>query len=106
MNILGVQMQDKTALIIGGVVIVLGYLAVKKASDAVESVGEALNPFNNQNIFYRGTNEVGAVLSGDDSFSLGSWVYDALHPNEAAGTSSVKLPTSGGGNNGGATGSW
>lgn len=106
MNILGVQMQDKTALIIGGVVLVLGYLAVKKTAETLDKVGEAFNPFNSQNIFYRGTNEVGAVITGDDSFNLGSWMWDALHPNESAGTTSIKLPTSGGGNNGGATGSW
>lgn len=46
MKILGVSMQDKTALIIGGVGLVLVYSAYKKASDAVgnglDAVGNAL----------------------------------------------------------------
>lgn len=155
MNVLGVQMQDKTALIIGGAVLVIGYWAIKTAAN---TTGKALNwlgdkGFNNpldaiaanfgilpdnksgatltpdfqdyinQNggmaayikahkngtftgsPYFAGTNSNGEVLNSAAPDS-GSWLWNALFPNQAAGTSSVKLPTSGGGNNGGATGSW
>lgn len=156
MNILGVQMQDKTALIIGGAVLVLGYWSIKKTANGVSSAfnwlgdkgfanpldalaanfgilpdnkgqGSALTPdfqkYIDQNggidayikahkngtftgsPYYSGTDAAGNVLNSA-SPDAGSWLWNALFPNVAAGTSSVKLPTSGGGNNGGATGSW
>lgn len=102
MNILGVQMQDKTALIIGGVVLVLGYLAVKKTGETIDALGNAINPLSNSNIFYKGTNSIGAAITGESNFSLGVWLYDALHPNESNGGNAIKQPTS----SSGVTGSW
>jgi hypothetical protein len=106
MKILGIEMEDKTALIIGGVALIIGYWTIKKTGDAISSgvhaVGDAINPLSQTNIFNRGVNELGAVITGDNNFSLGSWAWDALHPNEAAGKSVIKQPS---GNNG-ATGGW
>lgn len=70
--------------IIAGVAI---YLVAKKlggaAADAAQAVGDAINPTKDTNLAYRGTNAIGAAITGDDSFSLGSWIYDVLHPGEA-----------------------
>lgn len=42
------------------------------------------DPTSDKNLAYRGTNAVGAALTGDKSFSLGSWLYDITHPGEGA----------------------
>lgn len=64
----------------------LGKYIVKDATaevgNAVGKVGQAINPVSDQNIFYRGVNSLGAALTGDDGFNLGSWTYDVLHPEK------------------------
>lgn len=67
---------------------VLGKVIVKDAADEVGAVaadvGNAINPTNRNNIFYRGVNSIGAALTGKDDFNLGVWTYDILHPDEVA----------------------
>jgi hypothetical protein len=41
---------------------------------------DTFNPTSDKNLAYRGTNAVGAALTGDASFSLGSWLYDRFNP--------------------------
>ena len=70
-----------------GVVALIGVAAVyfigKKllggAGDAARAVGDAVNPTSDKNLAYRGVNAVGATITGDDSFSLGGWLYDLTH---------------------------
>ncbi len=50
--------------------------AIKRA---LAATADAVNPASDQNLAYRGVNAVGAAISGRDSFSLGSWVYDLFH---------------------------
>jgi len=54
-------------------------------SSAVAAAGEILstdlNPTNSQNIINRGVNAAVQAATGDDSQSLGGWIYDALHPH-------------------------
>lgn len=45
----------------------------------LQAAGEAVNPTSDKNLAYRGVNAVGAAVTGDDSFSLGSWFYDLTH---------------------------
>jgi hypothetical protein len=99
MNILGVQMQDKTALIIGGVGLILLYWAGKKAAGTISNAVDLINPTSSGNIAYQGVNSVGAVISGDQDFSLGSWIWDVLHPSGR-----IDLPTTGVKGDGGAFG--
>ena len=65
------------AVAVVGVVVV--YLAEKKAREAVGTVGQAINPVNNDNIFASGVDSVGAKLTGDENFKLGAWIYDITH---------------------------
>lgn len=46
---------------------------------AASAVGQAINPVNPDNIFAGSVNAVGGALSGQDDWSLGSWVYDVTH---------------------------
>lgn len=49
-----------------------------------KAVGTAVNPVNRDNIFARGVNAVGDVLddgTDDDSFSLGSFLFDVFNPD-------------------------
>ena len=63
---------------LGAVVGVIGYFAQKKATDAVIAAGNAVNPVNNDNIFYSGVNAIGEKVTGK-SFSLGNWLYNKTH---------------------------
>lgn len=58
--------------------------AVDVGGAALGTVGNAINPLNNDNVFYSSVNAVGASIAGvpRDSWSLGSWIYDITHPNE------------------------
>ncbi len=78
------------------------YRSVPKLAAAAGDAAHAVNPLNPENVFATGVNNVGAVLAGQapGSWSLGSWLYDVTHPDEAR---ELGLgPT----NTGGASGNW
>lgn len=69
-------------------VVALSYFAVKKAAgsvsailDGVDAVTDAVNPLNNNNIFYTGVNTVTGAVTGDKDFSLGVWAWEVLNPD-------------------------
>lgn len=70
--------NSQLLMLIGAGVLGVWYLK-KSAGDALNAV----NPTNNDNIFYSGVNSVGGALSDDDNFSLGSWVYDVFNKDES-----------------------
>ncbi len=56
------------------------------AAEAVKDVvTKDLNPASADNIVHRAVTSAGAAVTGDDSWTLGTWIYDKLHP--AAATS-------------------
>lgn len=58
----------------------LAFLYLKgKIEKTAAQVGNAVNPVNPDNIFYGGVNEIGSSLTGDEHFSLGSWIYEKIH---------------------------
>jgi hypothetical protein len=68
-------------LVVGGVLAVglLWWLFGNKLKGAAAAVGTAINPTSDQNLAYKGVTAVGAAISGRDSWSLGSWIYDLTH---------------------------
>lgn len=74
------------ALVVGLVVAgaVVYFLFGSKLKAAAAAVGTAVNPTSDRNLAYRGVNAVGAAITGRDSFSLGSWIYDKVHGDENA----------------------
>ena len=50
-----------------------------KAEKAASDVVDAVNPVNQNNVFYGGVNAVGKKLTGDDSFTLGGWIYEVFN---------------------------
>ena len=69
--------------IAGGAALVVGYLVYRGYKKAKEVVSKDLNPASKDNIINRGVGSVGQQLTGDKHFTLGGWLYDRLHPNEA-----------------------
>lgn len=69
----------KTTLIVAGVAVIGLWYLKGRAARAISEAGQAINPTNNQNVFYRGVNGVGEAVTGDDDFSLGGWIYDKVH---------------------------
>jgi hypothetical protein len=63
------------ALIGGGVL----YYGARKAADAVETTVNGISPTNPDNIFASGVDSVGSVLTGNDNFKLGGWIYEKIH---------------------------
>ncbi len=121
MKVTQTQATMMLALLTVGVV----YYTVRKASSAVvDGAGQALqavNPFNDQNVFYSAVNAAGASVSGDQNFNLGGFIYDAkeatgvqpwqvINPANAIGTAIgtgiKKLFSSEPARTGGATGNW
>lgn len=63
----------------------IGIYTINRASAAAGAVGDAVNPVNPENIFAQGINALGDSLDDgvrNDSFSLGTWLYDITHPFE------------------------
>lgn len=60
---------------IGAVGLLTLYLAEKK----IREVGSSISPTNPSNIFATGVNNVGAMISGNENFKLGAWVYDVVN---------------------------
>jgi hypothetical protein len=84
----------KLGLLAAGVVV-----AVIVARKAAESVGggaaavlDSMNPFSANNFAYRGANALGATLSGDPAFNLGSSLFDVLNPGALAAERAVFSP--------------
>lgn len=44
---------------------------------------EKFNPVSDKNLAYISVNKVGADLTGDQYFTLGTWLYNVTHPDEA-----------------------
>jgi hypothetical protein len=48
---------------------------------AAEIAGTKLNPASDQNIIYEDViNRLGRNVSGDESWSLGAWIWEKTHP--------------------------
>lgn len=69
----------KAVAITAGVAVLGAWYLKNQAGAAVKKAGQAINPTNRENVFYKGVNSVGGAVSGDDEFSLGSWIYDQVH---------------------------
>lgn len=68
-------------IIVGGALLYwVANKVIDKATSAAGAVGDAVNPTSDQNLAYRGVNAIGAAVSGDPSWSLGSWLYDVFNP--------------------------
>jgi len=77
--------KASAALVMGAVVIGAIYLFKKDISNGVAAAGDAITPTNPDNIFASGVDAVGEVLTGDDNFTLGGWIYDVMNPVEDDG---------------------
>jgi hypothetical protein len=83
-------MNDKTIIVGAAVIGVVGLIVFftlrndtiaigEEAIDIVQTVGTAINPLNNQNVFAGTINELGAI-GGGANWTLGSWFYDVTNP--------------------------
>ncbi|GAA6152540.1 hypothetical protein [Pseudoteredinibacter isoporae] len=70
---------DKQLIGIGVVGLVAVVYLSKKASEVATDVGQSINPINDQNIFYSGVNNLGAYVSGNPDWNLGTSIYDWLN---------------------------
>ena len=50
-----------------------------KAEKAASDVVDAVNPLNQENVFYGGVNALGKKLTGDPHFTLGGWTYEVFN---------------------------
>lgn len=73
----------------GSVFDALGAIPIfKPQADAAKIAAEiipAVNPANPDNVINGGFNRVTQWLTGDDSWTLGGWVYDITHDNPVTG---------------------
>lgn len=70
MNLSGTQILAIGAVGIAGAVLYFG----------ARKVGAAVNPANPDNVVNRGVSAIGAAVTGEKHFSLGSAIYDFFHP--------------------------
>lgn len=69
------------AVLVGGALLYwVANKIIDKAAGAAGAVGDALNPTSDKNLYYRGANAAGAAISGDQSWTVGSWLYDVFNP--------------------------
>lgn len=71
-----------------GVALVVAWYVTKGVKSVGAAIADgAINPASSNNLAARGVNAVGAAATGNDGFSLGSWVYEALHPGTVSAES-------------------
>lgn len=77
----------------GSVFDALGAIPIfKPQADAAKIAAEiipAVNPANPDNVINGGFNRVTQWLTGDDSWTLGGWVYDVTHDDPLTGNSAA-----------------
>ena len=71
--------SDRQFFVLAAVATVAGVYGVYKARAVVSGAADAVNPFNNDNVFSGLVNDGGALLSGDEDFTLGGWFWDFTH---------------------------
>lgn len=78
-------MSDRVMLYGAGVALValaaLGWYAQRKV--AALPAG-SFDPTSRENLAYKGANQIGAALTGDNDFALGAWLWEVSHPGEVA----------------------
>jgi hypothetical protein len=74
------SLKSDVALGLGAVVglAVVAVIAWQRGGRQV--VTQGLNPLSDRNYAYGGVNAVGAAVSGNPSFSLGSWLFEVMNP--------------------------
>jgi hypothetical protein len=86
-------MKTEHVIILGGIaaatVIYLSAKAAQTGTQMLQTIGDAVDPTNPDNIAAAGINKVGGVLvtdptgagkNADGSWTLGGWIYDVTHP--------------------------
>lgn len=56
---------------------------------AVGDTLHAVNPFNQENVFYTGVNSLGARASGDQNWNLGARLWEVMNPRAMAAERAV-----------------
>lgn len=70
---------DSSTVIVGGIAIagVIWYVNNKRRLEMqTQNALNLVNPLSPDNLAYQGVNELGELITGDEDFSYGSWVYD------------------------------
>lgn len=67
--------------ILGGVVGLIGFVALRKGGQLAGNVVQAVNPVNPDNIFNTGVNAVVKTISGDPDATLGDRIFALFNPN-------------------------
>lgn len=74
---MGVGVKVDGAMVLAAVAAVAGWMLWQKRN--------AFNPTSTENVIYQGVNDIGAAVTGGESFSLGTWIYELVHPGELEG---------------------
>lgn len=79
----------KPEFLLYGVAAIIAWSLYKKTGAAVgvvvDEVSTGVDITSTENWVYSGVNALGDIIDdgqNDNSFSLGSWLYDVTHPNE------------------------
>jgi hypothetical protein len=73
---------DKLSRLLTSAGFLLAVGLVGSAVYAAEKARRRLDPTDPNNLFYDGVNSVGSSVTGNDDFSLGSWLYDVIHGDD------------------------
>lgn len=97
-------MKTETIAILGGIAALTVIYLTKQAATAgtqlFQTIGDAVDPTNPDNIAYAGINKVGTVLTSPDgagrnadgTFTFGGWVYDITHPQTVYARDNITNP--------------
>lgn len=69
---------NQQLLVIGLVILAVLWYLKRQAGEAADLV----NPTSQNNLAYSGVNSLGQAISGDDHWSLGTWLYEVMNPSE------------------------
>lgn len=71
--------EDKKLLLMVGAGLLVALYLKGKAEDGFNGAIDAINPTNNDNIFYSGANSVFRAITGNETDTIGTWVYGVFN---------------------------
>ncbi len=81
MNVNTLAAGGALGLVMVVAVVYLTRSAGAAVSDAAAAVADKVNPYSSNNFLYDNViGGFGRTLSGDEGWSLGTWIYDLTHP--------------------------
>lgn len=92
------NLEEKTVIVVGAIALVsvgAAFLAKRTAAGIAStagSIGAAINPVSDKNIFYGAANSVTQAITGDQNATVGTKLWELFNPSAVAAEKAMTNP--------------